>query len=122
MKHFLFLISVFVIFGCGYKIKLENKVLIIARRSDEPVASKSSRGSFKYYWNKKLYKDSNPFDALYSKQYDYFLIFIDRTDPYAWLSYNKEDYGYADTTLIPDSLRQNLFIDSSDFSLLEKEH
>lgn len=110
------------LYSCGSKIDVENKVLILAKRSDEPVAARNSMHKLKYYWNRKLFKDTNPFNALHSKQYDYFLIYIDTTNPQNWQSYSREDFGYKDTSLIPDTLRQKIYIDSIDFKMLEQEH
>jgi len=104
-----------------YKIKEENKVLIIARRSDEPVGARNGENKIKYYWKRKLYRATKSFDARYSNQYDYFLIFVDKTDPYHWETFRNWRNGFSDTAYIPDSLRHEIFIDSIDFSLLEQE-
>lgn len=108
--------------NCRTEIKRENRVLTIAKRSDKPTATKNNRSNMKYYWKGKLYGDTNSFNTLYSKQYDYFLIYLDSTNPHNWISLDKEDYGYSDTSFIPDSLRQMVYIDSTDFRLLEQEH
>ena len=76
----------------------------------------------KYYWKGKLYRDTNSFDARYSKRLNYFLIFIDKNEPKNWESYSQEDYGYSDTTNIADTLRQKILIDKVDFVLLEQEN
>lgn len=102
-------------------IKKENEVLIIARRSDEPVFSKNGDNTIKYYWKRKLFRATKPFDARYSNQYDYFLIYIDRTNPLKWQTFKNWQNGFSDTMYIPDSLRKKIFIDTIDFGLLEQE-
>ena len=108
--------------SCKEKIKSVNKILTIAKRSDESVASRNNRSKFKYYWKGKLYQDTYSFDARYSEQYDFFLIYIDKTNPDGWESFSREDHGYSDTSFIPDSLRHKLYFDIADFILLEKIH
>ena len=114
--------SLFFSLGCHTPITPENKILILARRSDAPVGSRNNRSSMEYYWKKKLYKDTNSFDGRYSTQFNYFLIYIDKTNPSNWESYTKEDYGYSDTSNIVDSIRRKVYIDNADFSLLEQVH
>ena len=122
-KYLIIVLLLILLFcSCHTSIKPENRVLTIAKRSDEAVGAKNNRSSLKYYWKGKLYGDTNSFDARYSKQYDYFLIYIDKTNPYNWDSYGRGDNGYSDTSFIPDSIQQKLNIDSIDFSLLEQEH
>lgn len=108
--------------SCRHKIKLENRVLTMAKRDDKPTGAKNNLSSMGYYWKGKYYGDTNSFNALYSKQYDYFLIYVDKTNPDNWTSYSQEDYGYSDPSFIPDSLRKKLNIDNSDFKLLEQEY
>lgn len=108
--------------GCVNSINPKNKILILAKRSDAAVAARNNRSSMKYYWEGKLLRDTNPFDARYSRKYDYFLIYIDKTNPKKWMSYSREDYGYSDTSYIPDSIRQQIYFDNADFNLLEQEH
>ena len=123
-KHIiLFTLLALIANSCVTKIDPENKVLIIAKRSDKPLASKNGASVFKYYWQNHIYHDLKSFNALNSKQYDYFLLYIDKADPEKWVSFSRgKDYGYSDTIFIPDTLRLKIHIDSADFKLLEQEH
>ena len=112
--------SLLLLNGCERKIKPENQVLILAKRTS--FYAGNGLNSTSYFWNGKRYNGFHRFDGRYSKDYDYFLIYIDIKNPTIWLPYSCENFGYSDTSFIADTLRRKLYIDNIDFILLEREH
>jgi hypothetical protein len=70
LRVFIFSYHILSLTACGNKIKEENKVLILAKRSTQSDASKGTLHSMKYVWGGKLYGDIHSFDARYSKRLD----------------------------------------------------
>ena len=79
IRYFLFFS---ILFSCRTPIKPENKIAIIGKISDRPVATKGGSKKIIYYYLGEEYFDVASFDGRLFTYNDMFLMFIDKKDPH----------------------------------------
>jgi hypothetical protein len=114
----LFCIMCFV--DCREKIKLENKVGIMAKIL-RPSIAKNGAKTFAYFYKGKKYLDSFTFDARYFSYGDKFLIFIDKSNPELWNMPRpiNERHSLKDSLKFLQEGPMKFYVDSIDLSRLD---
>ena len=66
---------------CKRQVKSEDKVALVAKIIDKPIAAKNGAKTIVYFYRHKEFRDDASFDSRYFTYGDYFVLFINKNDP-----------------------------------------